>query len=197
MMPGTGVIGTGGDRGAIAMILVVGDLANKTAGEQQLYQEANQAWASYPETEQSLIWPGVIVIVPAAIPAAKARPGQILFAEYQGNGDFMVKARLENPSSQAIYDTYVSVMQKLPLPISAEGYQPEEEKKLSLGFGLFNLNIPDFLPDLPPIVWLIIALLAGYKAYDSKKIVPRAALGAVTWLAAAKYVKTQTNNLKL
>lgn len=196
-MPGTGVVTSGGDPGAIAIILVVADLATKTSVEQQLYQAANQAWANYPETEQDLVWNGVIVITPQFIQQAKAKPGQVLFAEYQPSGEFMIRARLENPSHQAIAETYASVMQKLPLPLSAEGYQTEEDKQLSLGFGLFRLGIPDFLPNLPPIVWLIIALIAGYSSYNSKKTLPKIGLAAATWVAAAKFVKTQSNKFKL
>lgn len=198
-MPTGGQITTGGKVGQIAALAVIADLDNPTAQESQIRQVANLAWYSVFGDPALPVWEsGIISIQPGILPTqAKAKPGQIIFAEYKGGTSWEIRARLQWPSQQAATETYLAVLQNLQLPASADQFQPVEDKKLSIGLGLFNLWIPDFLPNLPPIVWLLIALFSGYSTYRSKKIVPRIAYGAVTWIAAAKFVQSNQKNIKL
>ena len=94
-------------------------------------------------------------------------------------------------------DTYYAVLTKKGLPAEAELFQPDEEKKLGLGFGLIDINIPDFLPNLSPLLWLLIAAGAAYGTYQAKPITSKIAFGAATWIASAKFVKTNTLKFKL
>jgi hypothetical protein len=196
-MPGGVVLS--GTPGQIAQIVIVGSQAGRTAQESALIAAANQAWFALPADMDLPIWPDGAAVVEAGVfpKSANVRPGQVLYAQYKDGGNWEIRARLEWPSMVAMKDTYLAVLLNQNLPATGEEFQPEEDKKLSLGLGLFNLWIPDFLPNLPPLVWLLIALLSGYGAYEKKKIVPRVALGAVAWIAAAKFIQSNQKNIRL
>jgi hypothetical protein len=196
---GNGTVIGLGKPGDIVMMVVVNQVAVLSAAESALVQAANTAWFNQPTTIALPMWPdGIIKVEAKVLEKANAKPMQVLFAEYKGGNDFEIITRLNNPPMPVMRDTYTAVMTRQNLPAESDQFTPEEDKKLSLGLGLFNLfSIPDFLPNLHPLIWLAIAMGAGYGTYKRKPIYEKAAFGAVAWIAAAKFVKTNTLKIKL
>lgn len=188
-----------GNVGDIAQLVVVSSVAAPTAQEKALTIDANSAWFALPGDLPLPIWPdGAVKIEPAVLPpSANAQPGQVIYAEYKGGSSWEIVARLQWPTLQAMKETYLAVLQKQPLPTGAQEFATEEQKTLPLGLGLIDWRIPDFLPNLPPAVWILLAIAAGLTAYRGKKTPTRLAAGAVAWIAAAKFVKTQKQKISL
>jgi len=133
------------------------------------------------------------VVTPVKIPNSSA--GDVIFLEWLGGDQYQVITRLSYPGFAKIKEVWEVILSG---PLDGDGAKiVTYGSNLPMGLGLIRLNIPDFLPNLPPLVWLLIALLAGAGAYTNKKIFPRVALGAVTWIAAAKFVQTTQKNIKL
>jgi hypothetical protein len=189
-----------GQPGDVVMLIVMSNISAPTVQENALRIFVNQAWANMPaDTDLLPMWPdAAISLTPAALPAhVNAKPGQVLFARYNGGTDFEIRARLSFPDQGAIESTYYSVMKNLPLPADAKQYQPNEDGMLPIGLGLLKWNIPDFLPNLPAWMWALLAIAAGGSAYTSKKRHTQIAGAAVAWLAAAKFFKAQKQKIAL
>jgi len=137
-------------------------------------------------------------VIPAAIPESKA--GDVVFLEYKGGTSFEVVGSLTNfPTQDRIRNAYLAILNAPLHPGEGAQLFDTTGNNLPLGLGLIHLpfNFPDFLPNLPAILWLLIALYTGYSAYNTRRPAARIAWGAAAWLAAAKYVKTQKQNIKL
>lgn len=135
-----------------------------------------------------------LVVEPVRIPGSQ--PGDVVFLEWKGQSDYQLIGSLHFPSRMESLNVFNALLSGANLPVSAEGFSLGGNS-LPIGLGLFRLNIPDFLPNFPPMVWLIVALFSGYTAYNSRKTGPQIAWAAATWLAAAKFLKTQSKNIKL
>lgn len=197
-MPEGNIISSG-NIGDIIQLVVVQTVFAPTAQENALVADANQAWFSIPGNVSFPIWPdGAVKIAASALPPnAKAKPGQVIYAEYKGGSEWEIIARLQWPTLQAMQETYLAVLQKQPLPAGADQFVTEEQKTLPIGLGLINWKIPDLLPNLPPAIWILITIAAGLTAYRTKKTYTKIAAGSLAWLAAAKFVKTQKQKITL
>lgn len=199
-MPTGTVIVPSGVVGDIVQLVVVANTTTTTAQEKSLLYDANAAWFALPTGSIQLpVWPdAAVAITPSVLPEkANAKIGQVIYAEYKGGSSWEIKARLTWPTLQAMKETYLAVLQKKPLPDGAKEFSADEQTTLPLGLGLLPFNIPDFLPTLSPALWLLIAVAAGLTTYKGKKTPTKIAAGAVAWIAVAKFVKTQKQNITL
>lgn len=133
------------------------------------------------------------VVTTAKIPGSK--PGQVVFLEHMGGEQYETISRLNYPTRAQIQQVW-NLLLSGPLDGSGRALV-EAGNSMPLGLGLIDLNIPDFLPRLPALVWLLLALGAGFGAYKSKKIYPRIAYGAAAWLAASKFIQSQQSKVQL
>jgi hypothetical protein len=82
---GNGEVIQGGKPGDIVMLVVVEKTSILTVAESALYSNANTAWFQQPTNEVLPMWlDGVVLIEAATLAKAKAKPMQVLYAEYKG-----------------------------------------------------------------------------------------------------------------
>lgn len=132
-------------------------------------------------------------IIPGSI------PGDVYFLEWQSGETFKVLGKQHFPTQEQVRRTFQRLLDgPIPQGEAEEFFMGGNNLPVGLGIFSWNLNIPDFLPNFPPAVWWIIAIVSGYQAYNQKKTLGKVALGAVTWLALAKAIKSsQMQNIKL
>lgn len=186
----------------IAMAVVVDDVEtylqnpNLASLSDRVLQVQGSVTAPNPDYAVMSLPPKAVE--PVKIPNSKV--GDVVFLYQLSDTQYEFVASISNyPGYERIKHAYLALLSGPIHPSDGTQFFDTTGSNLPLGLGLIHLpfNIPDFLPNLPAMVWLVIALVSGYSAYNSKNILPKIGLSAVTWLAAAKFVKTQTNNLKL
>lgn len=149
--------------------------------------------APVPNPDYATMKLPVKAVLPIKIPGSQ--PGQVVFLEWKGEDNYEVVSRLNWPSHQKIKEVWNLILSG---PLDGDGMKMVAAgNNIPLGLGLINLNVPDFLPNLPPLVWLLVALFSGYGAYQQKKITHKIGLGLATWLAASKFIQAQQKNIKL
>jgi hypothetical protein len=117
----------------------------------------------------------------------------VIFIETRPDGQQYTINRLTGgPTSAQIKSAYQYALNQVYGDGDGNLPTPNEQTGLPLGLGILDINIPDFLPDLPAEVYLLIALVAGYQATKTKGIM-RIIMVSVAWMAMAKIKKLATS----